>query len=308
MKKIILIFLFILINQICVFAQNEAAQEPPAFYTAANQVRDAVVYSEKNLFGLKDLNGNIITPPKYKKMVMTGRQGWIVQKGSKYGIMDSKGNWLVEPKFRNADRILGRYTKLGNTNDYGIYNELGEAVIPPEYSAIELLWGKMFLTKKNYRWGVSDFEGNILIPNICDDIYMPSKTTMRIKYLGTWYEIDSEEVKNAQMPDFDVENLYSDMNLKEFISDTGSLTGYSVLTFSDYLVKVLSSFSPAHEQTIDDLILSHGVDTVGILMNFSWLPKYPLTFVRNYYSYFVNPFNGPFADTRNKLKTKKEKE
>lgn len=307
MKKIILIVLFILINQLYVSAQ-EVLQEQPAFYTAANQVREVVVYSEKNLFGLKDLNGNIITPPKYRKMVMTGRQGWIVQKGSKYGIMDSKGNWLVEPKYRNADRILGRYTKLGNTNDYGIYNEFGEVIIPPEYSAIELLWGRMFLTKKNYRWGVSDFDGNILIPNICDDIYMPSKTTMRIKYLGTWYEIDSEEVKNAQMPDFDVENLYSDMNLKEFISDTGSLTGYSVLTFSDYLVKILSSFSPAHEQTIDDLLLSHGVDTVGILMNFSWIPKYPLTFARNYYSYFVNPFNGPFSDTRNKLKTKKEKE
>ncbi len=305
MKKIIIVFLFIFLNQFCAFAEEK---EVPDFYTAANQQRESVVYSEKKLFGLKGLDGTIITPPKYRKIVMTGRQGWIVQKGSKYGIMDSKGNWLVDPKFRNADRILGRYTKLGNTNDYGIYNEFGGTIIPPEYSAIELLWGRMFLTKKNYRWGVSDFEGNILIPNICDDIYMPTKETMRIKYLGTWYEINNADAKQLNMPDLDSESLYSDLNMKELIADTGSLTGYSVLTFSDYLVKFFSSFSPAHEQTIDDLILSHGVDTVGILMNFSWIPKYPLTFARNYYSHFINPFNGPFSDTRNKLKTKKEKE
>ena len=89
--------------------------------------------------------------------------------------MDSDGNYLIEPKYRYGDRILGRYTKLGSDNDFGIYNEYGESILPPEYTSIELLYGQMFLTYKNFRYGVADFKGNILIPNICDDIYMPTK-------------------------------------------------------------------------------------------------------------------------------------
>lgn len=301
MKKIILLALVIFFISSFVYAQ-----EVPSFYTAANQERKAVVFGEKNLFGLKDRDGNIIVPAKYKKMVMTGKNGWIAQKGNKYGLMDSDGNWLIEPRFRNADRIMGRYIKLGNDHDYGIYNEFGEAILPPEYSGIDLLYGRMFLTYKNFRYGVSDFQGNILIPNICDDIYMPTKDTMRIKYLGLWYEIDEVEAKTLALPELPEDALYSNMNFKDIIVDTGTASGYSVLTFSDYIIKFFSSISPAHEATIDQLLLSHGVDTVGILMNFSWLPKYPVTFIKNYYYYFVNPFNGPLSDTRNKLKSKRE--
>jgi hypothetical protein len=92
--------------------------------------------------------------------------------------------------------------------------------------------------------------------------------------------------------------------MKDFFVETGAISGYSVLTFSDYLIKIISSISPAHEETIDELILSHGVDTVGILKKFSWIPKYPVTFSKNYYEHLANPFNGPLSDTRNKLKNK----
>ena len=301
MKKIILLILTLF----C-FQSVGYSEEAPAFYTAANQVRRAVVFGENNLFGLKDNDGNIIVHAKYRKMVMTGRNGWIVQKGSKYGLMDSDGNWLIEPKYRNADRIFGRYIKLGNDHDFGIYNEFGETILPPEYSGIELLYGRMFLTYKDFRYGVSDFDGNVLIPNICDDIYMPTRDTMRIKYLGLWYEIDNVDAKKLAMPELPEDEFYSNMSFKDIMIDTGAVSGYSVLTFSDYIIKFFSSISPAHEATIDELLLSHGVDTVGILMNFSWLPKYPATFIKNYVSYFANPFNGPLSDTRNKLKTKRE--
>ena len=310
-KTFLIIFCIFLLTQTEVFseektvsAQYSTSSEAPVFYTAAQQARDVTVFCEKNKFGLKDKNGNIVVPAKYQKLIMTGRSGWIAEKGNKYGIMDSKGNYLVKPKYRYADRILGRYVKLGNNNDYGIYNEFGEAILPPEYSSIELLYGKMFLTYKNYRYGVSDFKGNILIPNICDDIYMPAKDKMRIKYLGDWYEIADVSADKLSAPDF-YKDKDTELNIKDIVAETGAVSGYSVLTVSDYLIKVLSSVSPAHEDTIDDLVLSHGVDTVGILKTFSWIPKYPVTFAKKYYSRFRNPFNGPLSDTRNKLKNKR---
>ncbi|MBR6098656.1 WG repeat-containing protein [bacterium] len=281
-------------------------EQPPVFYTAAQQERDVHVFSEKNLYGLKDKDGNIVAPAIYKKIVMTGRYGWIVQKKNRYGLMDSKGNYLIEPKYRHADRILGRYIKLGNDNDFGIYNEYGEAILQPEYNSIDLLYGTMFLTNKNFRYGVTDFKGNILIPNICDDIYMVSKDTMKIKYLGTWYELNDISPEKLAMPETLMElEQPSAFKVTDIVTDTGVISGYSFLTFSDYFIKVFSSISPAHEETIDDLILSHGVDTVEILKNFSWVPKYPVTFVKKYYVHVRNPFNGPLSDIRYGLKNKR---
>lgn len=275
----------------------------PVFYTAAQQERDVEVFCENNLYGLKDKSGKIIAPAKYKKIVMTGRQGWIVQKSNKYGLMSSEGKWVVQPKFRHVDRILGRYIKLGNDDDFGIYDEYGNVILPPVYNSIDLLYGKMFLTYKNFRYGVSDFKGNTLIANICEDIYMPSKDVIKIKYSGSWYEIENVTVEELAMPDV-ITNLKKNNEFKvtDIMSDTGAISGYSLLTASDYMIKVISSISPAHEETIDDLILSHGVDSVDIIKKFSWLPKYPVTFAKKYYVHVRNPFNGPLSDLRYGLK------
>ena len=307
MKKLLLLLLCIIAIQNSVFCEDSkdtASQQAPVFYTAAQQERDVKVFCENELFGLKDNDGNIVVPAIYKKIIMTGRYGWIVQKKNKYGIMDSKGNYLIEPKFRYADRIFGRYIKLGNDNDFGIYNEYGEVIIPPEYSSIDLLYGTMFLTYKNFRYGISDFKGNVLIPNICDDIYMPAEGTMRIKYQGVIYELKNINPETVAMPD--TEYMNDEVSkFREILTETGVISGYSVLTFSDYLIKVFSIISPSHEEAIDDLILSHGVDTVGILKKFSWVPKYPFTFAKKYYANLRNPYNGPLSDTRNKLKNKR---
>ena len=311
LNKITLIGLSLIIIQSYAFCneQNDNSvitAEAPITYTAAQQPRNAVVFSENNKFGLKDKNGNIIAPPVYQKIIMTGRNGWIIQKNNKFGLMDSRGKYLIKPKYRNADRILGRYIKLGNDRDYGIYNEFGEILLEPKYSSIELLYGKMFLTCKNFKYGVADFKGNILIPNICDYIYMPEKNIMRIKYKGNWIEISdasADKLKDIELA-VNAQNN-STKGLKDIILETGALSGYSVLTISDYSIKIFSSISPAHEETIDDLILSHGVDTVNILKRFSWIPKYPITYFKKYFSYFRNPYNGPLSDQRNKLKNKR---
>jgi hypothetical protein len=307
MKRIFLTILFILLIQVPAICQETTPQknvQPPVFYTAAQQEREVEVFCDNNLFGLKDKSGNIVAPAIYQKIIMTGRAGWIIQRKNKYGLMDSKGNILIPTKYRYADRILGRYIKLGSEKDFGIYNEYGEEILPPIYSAIDLLYGKMFLTYKNYRYGISDFKGNTIIPNICDDIYMPTVDSMIIKYQGVSYELNNINEKNLSMPTTDICDD-SESSFLDFIAETGTISGYSVLTLSDYMIKIISSISPAHEETIDDLILSHGVDTVGILKKFTWIPKYPITFVKKYYANIRNPYNGPLSDTRNRLKNKR---
>ena len=296
MKRIFLLIGLILLLQNSVFANQTV--------TGSIQMSDVQVYSEDGKFGLKDLDGNIVVEPDYKKMIRLGNTSWIIQKRSKFGLMDSSGNYLIKPKYRHVARIFGKYVKLGNDNDFGLYDETGKTIVPPEYSSIDPLFGQMFLTCKNFKYGIVDVNGRQLLENKFDDIYMPTPTTMRIQYNGAWYEIErwhnDELVIPPNVQKITIDN--QDFRLTSLITNPGAASGYSVLTATDYFIKIFSSISPAYEDTIDDLMLSQGAETVNIFMKMSWLPKFPYTYLKKYINNLRSPNNGPLSDKRNQLK------
>ncbi len=303
MKKAFVI-LFLLMISTC----SNVLANPSEPLKSTISMDDEVVFSneKKNvLFGLKDKSGNIIVDAQYKKLIRVGNSAWIINKKNKYGMIDCAGNILVEPKFRHVDRMLGKYVKLGNENNYGVYNEFGEAIIPNEYMSVDLLFGGMFLVKKNYKYGVADRNGKLILKTIFDDIYMPKPNIMRIQYNGQWYEIEQIVSGEFQLPD-DVKNIKenSDFRVTKFVTDPITASGYSAVTFTDYILKIFSSISPSHEETIDELMFSQGADTVNIFIKCSWLPKYPFTFAKKYYHNIRTPNNGPLSNVKNELKQK----
>ncbi len=302
MKKLVLtLFLVLLFSSQNTFAQT---QEP---LKAQLTMQDVVVFSnnKNTLFGLKDKSGNIVVDAQYKKLIRLGTSSWIINKKNKYGIIDSSGNILVEPKFRHVDRMMLKYVKLGNENDYGVYDEKGEIILPNEYMTINMLFGGMFLIKKNYKYGVADRNGNIILKPIFDEIYMPKPNIMRIEYNGQWYEIEQIAGGEIELPE-DVKNIKENKNFKvtEFVKDPLTASGYSAVTFTDYFLKIFSSISPSHEETIDELMLSQGADTVNIFIKCTWLPKYPFTFAKKYYHNIRTPNNGPLSNVKTDLKKK----
>lgn len=303
MKKAFVI-LFLLMISTC----SNVLANPSEPLKSTISMDDEVVFSndKKNvLFGLKDKSGNIIVDAQYKKLIRVGNSAWIINKKNKYGLIDCSGNILVEPKFRHVDRMLGKYVKLGNENNYGVYNEFGEAIIPNEYMSVDLLFGGMFLIKKNYKYGVTDRNGKLILNTVFDDIYMPKPNIMRIQYNGQWYEIEQIVSGEFQLPD-DVKNIKenSDFRVTKFVTDPITASGYSAVTFTDYILKIFSSISPSHEETIDELMFSQGADTVNIFIKCSWLPKYPFTFAKKYYHNIRTPNNGPLNNVKNELKQK----
>lgn len=266
---------------------------------------DVKVFSEKNKFGLQNTAGEQITPAQYTKLIRLGDEGWIAQQKSKYGLINSNGEVLIPIKYRHVDRLTSKYVKLGNDNDFAVYNEFGETIVQPEYSSVSMLFGGMFLTKKDYKYGIIDRNGKVILENKFDDIYMPKPNIMRIQYNGNWYEI--EQIKNSEfeLPE-DIKTVKDNDNFKvtAFIKDPVAASGYSAVTFTDYLLKIFSSISPSHEATIDELMLSQGADTVSILIKMTWLPKYPVTFIKNYYHNIRTPNNGPLTNIKYELKNK----
>lgn len=267
--------------------------------------KDLTTFSQNEKWGLKDKSGNIIIEPIYLKMIRLKDSSWIVQnKKRKFGLIDNSGNVLVPIKYNHADRVVNKFAKFGNNKDYGIYDENGNVIVKPEYSKIDILYGQMFLTYKNYKYGIVGYDGKVILENEFDDIYMPKPNIMRIEYEGKWYELEQVNAETLTLPADAKHNLATkeDLDLRNIVVNTGVMSGYSVLTFSDYLIKIFSSISPAHEDTIDELMLSQGADTVNILVKLTWIPKYPVVYVKKYYENVRNPNNGPLSSVRKELK------
>lgn len=293
-KKIVFLIIFIL------FALPCSAVEKATSLTNS----DVVTFTQNEKWGLKDKNNNIIIEPIYKRLIRVGNGSLIAQnKKNKYGLISPSGEILVPLKYTHTDRVVNKFVKFGNYSDYGLYDEYGRQIIKPEYKKIEILYGQMFLTYKDYKYGIIGYDGRVILDNEFEDIYMPKPNIMRLQYKGKWYELEQVKAETLTLPAEAKNTLKTkdDLDIRNIVVNTGVVSGYSVLTFSDYLIKLFSSVSPAHEETIDELMLSHGTDTVNILVKFTWLPKYPFIFSRKYYENIRNPHNGPLTEVRNEL-------
>jgi hypothetical protein len=235
-------------------------------------------------------------------MISLGNNTYIVQKGHKYGVINSNGNILVPIKYPYAERIFGQYFKAGLGLKYGLYDNTGAEILAPEYSSINIMYGKMFLTCKNYKYGIVGARGNVVLENKFDDIYMPEPQILVIKYQGQYYEIEQLNGQEFVFPDDILTN--NNYQVSELLENPVATAGYTVVTFTDYLIKLFSSVSPAHEQTIDSLLFYQGADAISSCLNFSWIPKYPVVFAKNYYHIIKNPNNGPLSDVKTELKQK----
>jgi len=287
MKKIILILLLLILSS----------------FSYAEDL--TVTYASNNKFGLMR-NEEKITEASYNKLIRLGDTSWLFLKKGKYGIIDNDGNTLVEPIYSSAQRYIGHYAKLGRGGLYAIFDNFGNMVIDREYTSIDILYGRMFLVCKNYKYGLISFDGDILLAPVADDIYMPKPNILKILYDGNWYEIEHLGKDTMQIPsdiaELDIDS--SDFKITTMVQNPVATAGYGVVSFSDYLIKVISSISPAYEKTIDELILEHGADTATILMKSSWLVKFPFVYSKNYYKILIAPNNGPLSDVKSNLKNK----
>ncbi len=263
-----------------------------------------VVFSDEGLFGLKDEKGNVIVDAQYKKLIKIGESAWLIQKGNRFGLMADDGKILVKPEYNKAERVLGKFAKLGKGDKYGLFDEYGFAVLPVEFSSIDLLYGGMLLTCRNYKYGVTDMNGQMILDNVFDDIYMPKPNTMVIVYNGQTFEIKKSRGEESLTLPVNIQSIQdsSEFTITELITKPGVTTGYYGVTATNYFLKIFSSISPAYEQTIDELMFSKGADAAGVIMNFSWIPRFPIVYAKKYYQNLIAPNNGPLSGVKTNLK------
>ena len=269
---------------------------------------DVTVFEEHKKFGLKN-EQDIVVKAKYKKLVRLGTSSWIMQDGIKFGIINNDGNVIVEPKYNQAERVLGKYVKFRKGSKYCLLNEYGENILINDenkeefFNSIDLLYGGLIVTSKNYKYGLSSFNGKTRLENVFDDIYMPDKDTLVLVYGNKSMEFNHLNETNLSLFNLAFAGLENtNLTLSDITTSPLATTGYYGITFTDYVLKLFSSISPAYEQTIDELMFSQGADTVSVIMKLTWLPMFPFVYAKNYYNYFKNPSSGPLNKAKKNLR------
>ncbi len=92
------------------------------------------------MFGVIDLQGNIIIPLKYNSITSNKQQLFIVETNGKYGILNKKGVVITQPIFETIETIdnekLIVRQKIGNQEKYGIIDNSGNIILPIKYSKL----------------------------------------------------------------------------------------------------------------------------------------------------------------------------
>ena len=95
--------------------------------------------------------------------IMTNAEG-------KLGLIDRKGNWVIEAQYNEIWTPKNGYRVVIKDDRYGLLDSNLATRFPVEYSYIDIESDGFILTASGKQWKV-DFEGNVLIPFICDDTY-----------------------------------------------------------------------------------------------------------------------------------------
>lgn len=151
---------------------------------------DSISYKEGELlvkkdgkYGVININGNILVKPEYDEILSDDYYdeengyklaGYIVgtknEEGFKYGYINNKGKLELDIEYNEMNRIIeikdknSVYLVARKDGQYGLLKN-GKEVLQYEYQSIEYDdTSNIFILEKTKKYGVSNLDGNIIIP------------------------------------------------------------------------------------------------------------------------------------------------
>lgn len=129
--------------------------------------KDAKIFEENGLLGLKDSDGEILAAPVYDNIYDFSYDDIaVVTAGGQFGYLNKSGQEIIKPQFDDAFDFEGDYASVVRAGNYGLIDRKGSVVIGFQYEDLTdiLSDGRYFTAKLNNKWGVIDVKNTILIP------------------------------------------------------------------------------------------------------------------------------------------------
>jgi len=116
--------------------------------------------------GLLDIDGNELTPVKYRAISPVSVEGiFYVKAEGKYGLLTTEGKEIIPPIYPKLRNVGSGYYVAENTEGkVGIVNSMHDIELPFDYDYIHPYTGTMILVKKNGKYGFVTLSGKSVVP------------------------------------------------------------------------------------------------------------------------------------------------
>ena len=203
----------------------------------------SVATEEKGKIGLLDKNGNWALAPEYSSVAGFKRgideldDYCVIRKDERYYLIDKECNVVAGPVDKPICQYCdheGMFLAVGDEDKIGVVNPNGETVLPMEYEEVYFINGEYIRFMKNYRIGLADMKGNLLLSD---------KRRIRIEH-GLIVVNDNEVIKPDGTPVCKAEKTVKVFEHVILVSDDNNFWGVV-----DHDGKVLLKKEWEHEHT-----------------------------------------------------------
>lgn len=124
------------------------------------------VFSEGELKGLKDADGNEIVAAIYEEIYdyPYGTDLAVVMKGGKAGYIDKMGREVIPCVFNDAYDFEDGYAAVVSDGRFGLIDTAGNFKLPAIYDDGHVLSATAIAVQQDSLWGIIDIEGQLLLP------------------------------------------------------------------------------------------------------------------------------------------------
>lgn len=154
------------------FLDQEGEQAFLLSCDSISSFREGLAYfSIDGKYGYIDKSGDEAIPPIYDDADYFSGGIARVRKGIYFGVIDTQGSEVVRAEYDSVT-LNGELIVVKRGDKYGCFDKNGREVMPLRYDSIVTVFPQLeaVVAAKEGRFGITDYEGNFIIPAVYEDI------------------------------------------------------------------------------------------------------------------------------------------
>jgi hypothetical protein len=121
------------------------------------------IFEEKNLYGFKDENGDIVIPPKFKDADGFENGYAAVEMKTGKGMINNKGNFILEPIYEYIMFEENGFIQIEKDSLYGLVKPNGTIAVPAQYNDIgKFSEGLVWVAKDGFMGYVDEHHNTVI--------------------------------------------------------------------------------------------------------------------------------------------------
>ena len=152
-------------------SNNDNSSERVIFDRPNPKVNKLALLNTKELYGYKNPDGSWLIEPQFDRAGVFKDGIAIVEKDNLFGLVNEDGDLILPPKYDKIFDFRNGLYVIWKNNKAGLINKKSEEIFSPQFdNAKNFTYSKKIRISKEGKYGLTDYDGNIVIDLIYDEL------------------------------------------------------------------------------------------------------------------------------------------